>query len=288
MTITNDGILRGPSNASYYAFDGTRRIEYRTDEMGLRVDPASSSRTDARFKVLALGDSWIWGTNLNASETIPTQTETRLSQRMNQSVVVLNGGMQGAAAIDIYAAFLRYVTTVAPDAVLVGMPHNSDREDRQATLRQAYLKMVHPPPQYKFRLYLLSRLLVYYFKSDPVASGVSTEVTSMDSETSIADIVRLCKEAASMGLPVYFVGLPAMWRVQATQGAVVELPSQWKSALDGVGAKYTGHAMMQRECWGASDTAHPSPAGARAIASLVTDLIVDGHSTASWDTGVCQ
>lgn len=46
----------------------------------------------------------------------------------------------------------------------------------------------------------------------------------------------------------------------------------------------SGHALHERSCWGSGDTAHPSPAGARAIAQVITPMLRAGldHAQQSW------
>ena len=54
---------------------------------------------------------------------------------------------------------------------------------------------------------------------------------------------------------------------------------RWREALVPLGARFAGHALNTRTCWGHRDHGHPGVAGAEAIATVVSRVMLSGEST---------
>lgn len=285
VAFTQTGLLVSPPHAHYQTTEGAKIIEYATNGQGLREPVDLPMKKGPGTRYLAVGDSWIWGTSLTQGETTVDRIEKDLRTALGaESVEIANAGMQGACAFDMYAAFRRYVPAMEFDGVIIGMPHNEGREGQTADTRKAYLESIAPAARSRWMTYLLLRRVVYWARSNTVAPGVpGSTPTDTIAQTSIAiqDILRIVSEARGMGLKVFFLDFPNSWEFQGGLRPQLVMPPEWQKALDAAHVPYVGHAMLQRECWGAVDTAHPGPAGANVLAMVATDLILNGKTAAS-------
>jgi lysophospholipase L1-like esterase len=96
------------------------------------------------------------------------------------------------------------------------------------------------------------------------------------SQAAVQDLVNLATEARALGLPVWMVFWPTTMD-GALSGRHIDERS-WYDALDAAGVPYTGHALAERACWGFQDLFHPSEAGYRALAEVVSSLAAIGTS----------
>lgn len=72
---------------------GDRTVRFITDGDGFRV--GSAGRTDGPKKILLLGDSFMEALQVNYEQSLAGLLETRLSERLHQSVAVRNTGVGG-------------------------------------------------------------------------------------------------------------------------------------------------------------------------------------------------
>lgn len=278
IAFDSTGALIGAPNARYFAQDGPYRAEYRTNSVGLReVHETSSSKAVGVRRYLAVGDSWIYGTSLTQGRAIPDRLEVRLSERLGVSVQVENAGAGGMSAFDMYMAFRRFAPNYSFDGVVIGLPHNENRESNLVDRRRAFIKTATPMPTNDWRLYLFVRRFLFRVRMPEVPVGVAGTSTNQDLvRGAISDVVRLVREARSAGLDVYFIDFPETWRVQGSGAPQMSMGQAWGQALDAEHVPHAGHALTERACWGFDDLVHPSEAGADAIASIAAQMVATG------------
>jgi hypothetical protein len=228
---------------------------------GGRVHPEAPPDTT---RILAVGDSWIFGHMADEGDTLPDQLETLLAGKMGQPrVEVVNAGQPGASAAIVARRArgqLRRLQGVA--GVLIGQPHNTPPKDARKA-----------PPLPRVAIYRALRLWIapYTWKRAPRANDAT-----IDAEVSV--IRELIDDIRAQGLPVWFVLFPQE-RQSAMMGRFPPEP-EW-TALD---VPMAGHGLGERACWSFTDPFHPSAAGYRAIAEVVAPMILDGRHQTTWAT----
>lgn len=281
-TFEASGALVGPRNLRLSTQDGPYRVEYRTNEAGLRESQETPrSKPSGTSRYLAVGDSWIWGTSVTQGATLPDRIEARLSSLRGTPVLVENAGIQGMSGFDMYVAFRRYAAAYEFDGVIIGKPHNETREEQVAERRKAFVASATPMPTNDWRLYLLVRRFVFRSRMPAVPLGVDERLGNESVvQGAITDVIRLVREARSAGLSVVFLDFPNSWRVQRLSAPEYSSSPAWVQALDAEAVPHAGHAMLERSCWGYEDIDHPSEAGADAIAVVAAQLMESGQTVA--------
>ena len=113
------GWLPIPNSAG--AFAGSRTISIRHNSLGLRdVEPA---RTD-RPTVLFVGDSFVWGYDVEASERF-----TDLLRAELPGIEIVNAGVNGYGTDQEYLLLKRIWSAFRPDVVVLNFTSANDRDD---------------------------------------------------------------------------------------------------------------------------------------------------------------
>lgn len=249
--------------------DGPYRWTVRTAAMGLREDADPSPETPAgTLRLLALGDSWMFGWSADQGLTLPDQLERILPARLGvDRVEVINGGIFGSCAFDMLRRWRQVSAQLELDGVILGRPHNLTRQAAIAERRARWYQDVRGAPFIDLRVYLvLRRLLAPLTRPQyPAATGADADAATL------ADLTTLITDAQAQGLDVWFVGFPTSMDepLHGRQGAL----RSFEGALAPLGVPSAGHLLTERSCWGHEDLHHPSPAGYLALAEVTAELI---------------
>lgn len=250
------------------------RTVHNADSLRETGDKPADKPAD-ELRILALGDSWMYGWSVDQGKTIPDQVESILSARMGRPVEVLNGGVQGFCAFDMYMRWRQLQAGYEIDGVLLGMPHNVGNEASRAGLREQWLHERPGLPRSDSRLFLLMRRTVLRGMMPP-PSALGAKVDAGVLTRAIGDVLRIADEARSLGLSVWFLTFPTRWSTNPADVTVDgEVQRTWARALLDRGIPVAGHQLPERACWGYEDEAHPGEAGARALAEVGASLIAD-------------
>lgn len=251
-------------------FDGPYRWTIRTNEWGLREDETTTRRRPPdTIRVLALGDSWIFGNSVDQGRTICDDLEPMLSEHFAAPVEVLNGGVIGSSGFDMVRQWARLAGELQIDGVLLGRPHNLRRTAAVQGRRSRWYANYSGAPPTELRLYLLLRHLIGPLR----APRYSVPIGSTEVAADTADLVNLTRDARLSGKFVWFVDFPDNAEDHDEDGTR-PFTAVMAKALADAGALVMGHALAQRACWGYEDVGHPSEAGDRAIAHAVVDALV--------------
>jgi lysophospholipase L1-like esterase len=114
------------ANASA-TFTGIRTVSVRNNSLGLRdVEPAGARKPT----VLFLGDSFVWGYDVEADERF-----TELLRRELPAVRIVNAGVPGYGTDQEYLLLARIWDAVRPDVVVLMFCTGNDRPDNSANMR---------------------------------------------------------------------------------------------------------------------------------------------------------
>ncbi len=257
--------------------DGPYSWQERTNSARLREDheiPLRKPRGSER--ILALGDSWMFGISITQGKTIPDQLEGLLPARLGaSSVEVMNAGVPGGSAFDMLARWRELGTTYELDGVLLGLPHNEAHQRKLEPVRSWFYEHRGGAPFIDLRIYLLLRRWLARFTRAEAPQLADQGPNS----PVVQDLLLIASEALARDLPVWLVTWPTGW-VAARMGAP-HGGREVVAAMEPLGVPHVGHALDSRCCWGFEDDNHPGEAGARAIAELVADMIADGRSSST-------
>lgn len=253
-------------NRSDVQFDGVYRWEIRTNEWGLRESHRTPQRKPPNsMRILALGDSWIFGSSVDQGHTISDELEPALSVHFGEPVEVLNGGVVGSSGFDMVRQWARLAAALELDGVMIGRPHNPRRAAAVAERRTGWYAAYSGAPPTDLRLYLVLRHLIRPWRA-PRYSVPSHSADDVAIDT--ADLVNLARDAIASGHFVWFLDFPDDHSDHREDGTRPFTPGM-AAALAAEGAQVMGHALGERACWGYEDTGHPSADGDRVIASAV-------------------
>ena len=271
-TSLDGGIVARP-NTRDEQFDGPYKWHSRINDLGFREDaPIPREKAPGTRRLLALGDSWIYGFSVQQGKTIPDVLEALLPAKLGVGrVEVINASVFGSSAFDSARAYHQLATAYDIDGVLIGTPHNTARFREQSAARTAWYARAQDGPASTFRTYLLVRFWLAPLRAGQYARAATG--AALDPE--IADIRMVARDARARGLPVWFAELPNNYD-EAKRG-FAGLPA-WREALQPEGVFTGGHNLADRACWGFRDLGHPSESGAYAIAARMADVIAAGAS----------
>lgn len=279
ISTTEDGGVVTRPGMKEERYDGPYPWRVALDATGFREDTdVTREPAPGVYRILALGDSWMFGFSVDQGHTIPQVLEARLPERMGRPVEVVNAGVFGSCAFDMLAHYRELVDTYAFDGVLLGQPHNGARMDRVASERAAWYRSAARGPAFDLRLYLgLRRILA------PLRTPAWAEPLTGDSrEAQIADLKVLADDAHKRGKKVWLAELPNDMG-QAMAGFTGS--PEWRN---GLGLPAGGHALAERACWGFEDLGHPSEAGAEAIATALVEVIATDRTVPVATTPRCS
>src|SRR5215470_14451543 len=108
-------------------FAGTRTVTVRNNTLGLRdVEPAGARKPT----VLFLGDSFVWGYDVEANERF-----TELLRDKLPAARIVNAGVPGYGTDQEYLMLARIWSAVNPDVVVLMFCTGNDRLDNSANMR---------------------------------------------------------------------------------------------------------------------------------------------------------
>ena len=125
-------------NFSDYCF-GT--VHVSTDEHGFRGDDRiPQTRAPAETRIIGLGDSVMWGTCVNESDSFLGRLRTKL-QANSRQVEVINAGVVGYSTLQEYLLLKNHLLQFSPDIVFVNFCENDllPTEDPFNRVRSVYI-----------------------------------------------------------------------------------------------------------------------------------------------------
>jgi lysophospholipase L1-like esterase len=103
-------------------FDAHDCVEYRTNSLGFRDHEFSLERKPGELRILALGDSFTFGSGVQLDDTWPEVLERELRSRRSSPVEVVNAGLVWGFKPDLYSEwFERSGARLDGDLVIVGL-----------------------------------------------------------------------------------------------------------------------------------------------------------------------
>ncbi|MBZ0183561.1 MAG: hypothetical protein K8F60_13975 [Melioribacteraceae bacterium] len=111
-TIRKGIILEGANRTVVY-----EGIEYKVNSYGIRNKEVPIEKGNDDLRIMALGDSFIWGDGLQNDELITYKLESLLTKKFNQQVSVINTGISGFNTKDEFNQLTRLYSAYKPDAV---------------------------------------------------------------------------------------------------------------------------------------------------------------------------
>ena len=263
-------------SSKQHGTDGPYRFDVVTNSLGLRdEDEHPAALTEGTDRYLALGDSWIFGTSVTQDRTIPEQIEVELSSRTGRPTVVLNAGIPGGSAFEALARWTELKDQFELTGIVLGIPHNVGRQKELASHRRSLFHPTQGAPYLNWRTYLLIRRGLAPYTRPRYAS--SDAVGLRDDQGMLDDLRAVVVEARERGLSVTIIEDPG--HLKDAVGTVRKLERRWRVELEPLGGVFAGHALNTRDCWGYEDKGHPGESGAKAIAIVVADAMVQGQST---------
>lgn len=94
-------------------------ILYKTNSLGLRNKEIQREKPERVKRILALGDSFVWGDGLPDEDLITVKIENTLNDYDTQSVEVINAGISGFNTNDEFEQLKRLAPIYSPDLVIV-------------------------------------------------------------------------------------------------------------------------------------------------------------------------
>lgn len=258
-------------NSSLTSDDGPHAWVTRIDANGFRSAGETRPSDPSRYRVLAVGDSWIFGTSTSQGHTFAERLEAELGAVEGRRAEVINAGVPSFGAFDMLVRYDEALRWLEVDAVLVGLPHNADPAHLRADQRARWYAGLQSGPPSEVRLYLALRLALAGLRTERYAAGVDAAVDDVYS----GDLRALVADAQDRGLDVTVVAWPnrAGSRPPLTKVlGELQLPPV-PVAAPGLG---------QRSCFGFRDEGHPSEAGAAAAAVRVAAVVRSRRSDADW------
>jgi lysophospholipase L1-like esterase len=95
----------------------------RTNNLGYRGEDFSSSKPNGEFRILFVGDSFVFGMFVDDEKTLPAQTERALSLQCARPVRIINAGL-GGSTITEHSEMIERGLSLAPDFVILQFSEN--------------------------------------------------------------------------------------------------------------------------------------------------------------------
>ena len=257
-------------------FNQTRGgLLYRTNSVGFRESKEIPRRgQQGTFRILAIGDSWIYGLAQPQGQTMADHLERLLPRKLGiRRVEVINAGVPGSSAFDMLRRWRSLSENYEVHGLLLSTSHNQNRQAKTLAAREHWYSSMRGAPYVDLRLYLLLRRMMVPLTRSQGRTGEAAQ--SSDTR----DMVAIVADARRRGLPVWMVLAPS-WheRVELTRPELNAVNTALVKKLGPLGVKFGGHALRQRACYGSHDKTHPGPAGARAMAEVMAGVIASGVS----------
>lgn len=112
---------------------GRTPVLVRTNSHGLRDEAIALEKPEDTTRILVIGDSYTFGTGVNASQRYTDILERRLNRAFDQRVQVINAGVPGWGMENYHAFLEQYGTAFDPDVVVIAFIMNDgiSREQQQ-------------------------------------------------------------------------------------------------------------------------------------------------------------
>ena len=94
-------------------------VLYKTNSLGIRNKEISFKKLTNTKRILALGDSYIWGDGLHESELITVKLEKQLDSLFEKRIEVINAGIAAFNTKDEYHQLIRLLPIYKPDLVIL-------------------------------------------------------------------------------------------------------------------------------------------------------------------------
>ena len=124
-TYVSSGLLAYELRSNWTSVHDSAEFEVtvRTNALGLRGRRVSSPKDEGTYRIVMLGDSFVFGFGVEDDETLAAQLEATLGTR-HEGIEVLNAGVPGWST-DQYYLFLRTrLDEITPDLVMLGLLDN--------------------------------------------------------------------------------------------------------------------------------------------------------------------
>lgn len=137
----------------------------KTNSVGLRNTDELNDDPSV-FRVLVVGDSFIYGMYVHNPETFPARLEETLNQRLDTPVQVLNAGVPGYTIADELDYLKQKGLALKPDLVIFGF-YTNDIFDFYPTMRQYFARSVvlgyaeTPPTVSPLQAFLSNNIALY-------------------------------------------------------------------------------------------------------------------------------
>jgi len=99
------------------------RYEVSTDSLGYRGQDFPRSSPEGEFRILVVGDSFVFGDFVGDGETLPAQLERALASRCNAPVRVVNAGL-GGSTITEHREMIERGLVLEPDLIVLQFSEN--------------------------------------------------------------------------------------------------------------------------------------------------------------------
>ncbi len=94
-------------------------ILYKTNSLGIRDKELPLEKDSNTVRILALGDSYVWGDGLKEDELITVKIEEQLNREHLKKIEVINAGIGGINTKDEYNQLIRLYPVYNPDLVIL-------------------------------------------------------------------------------------------------------------------------------------------------------------------------
>lgn len=135
---------------------GTFNIQHRTNSFGWRGPELSSPKQPGSFRIMFLGDSSVWGWDVEEEAAFPYLTATLLEQKTGRMVEVANAGAPGYSSSQCRIVFEDNLNKVDPDALVIATLW-SDIQVRPWTDAQLFRKFSTEGYRFESKLRLFLR-----------------------------------------------------------------------------------------------------------------------------------
>src|SRR5215212_4743000 len=101
-------------------------VELDFNPMGLRDPRQSFAKPPGVFRILALGDSYVEGAQVQGNQTVAARMEAMLTQQLGRPVEVINAGVFGYGTAQEYIMLDELGVKLQPDLVVLFFCHCND------------------------------------------------------------------------------------------------------------------------------------------------------------------
>jgi len=297
-------------NACYTSRTKMGICYYRINAQGLRSDSeVTKHKSENEYRILCIGDSTVFGLDVDQSETFPYQLESILNRRGNGThYCVLNAGCPSYTSFQVMRYTEAKLRDLNPDMIVIAVGVN-DAKLRDSEKSRDYRS--GPLPFFRRLIFPTNTyLIISYLKSlfIPIKGIQASDTPAVDTEDYAENLGQVLDMADAIGATVIFcpISVPGKYRsvlreISNSRGVkIVDAEeSLWRaySDLKAGSNKYTGirrdpkvHEIQQIGVLKDEttipyfytirsnnlvmiDSVHPNPIGNRAIAEDLAKII---------------